>query len=94
MKILAIEIENEGIEWQQAAGILQAEAMQVYQLYLADCIREIYFNEHKNAVLILECESKVTAQELLNTLPLVQKGMIRFELSELRPYDGFRRIMQ
>jgi hypothetical protein len=57
-------------------------------------LREIYFTENKNAVLILECKDKITAKQLLGKLPLVKKKMIDFEITELRPYTGFSRLME
>jgi hypothetical protein len=92
MKILALEKEIEGTTWEHSEKLLEQEAQHVFQLYLADSIREIYFTEDKNAVLILETKDKKTAEELLNDLPLVKSNMIRFEILELRPYTGFARI--
>jgi len=92
MKILAIEKNIEGANWNNSTNILEEEAHCVYQYYLKGFIREIYFTEEKNAVLILECESKEHALKLLNTMPLVEKGFTRFELSELNPYTGYERI--
>ncbi|MBK7811131.1 MAG: superoxide dismutase [Saprospiraceae bacterium] len=94
MKILAIENEIEGVEWDHLEDLLKEEALHVYNLYLSDSIREIYFTENKNAILILETEDKKTAINLLDTLPLVKSGKIRFELMELRPYSGYERIMK
>ena len=94
MKILALEKEIEGIEWFNSENLLKMEAQQVFQLYLSDYVREIYFTEENNAVLILETVNKKTAEELLNELPLVKSGMIRFEIFELRPYTGYERIIK
>jgi hypothetical protein len=93
MKILALEKEVEGANWQNAHDILKEEARQVYQLYLADTLREIYFTEHKTAILILETENKMTAEEFLKKLPLVKMGCISFEVIELRPYSGYDRLI-
>jgi len=93
MKILAIERDIDGADWNSAKEILEDEARHVYQFYLKGIIREIYFTENKNAILILECSNKEVARDLLNTMPLVQKGFTRFELMELRPYTGFTRLM-
>jgi hypothetical protein len=57
-------------------------------------LREIYFTEDKNAVLILEAMDRKAAEELLNGLPLVKYGKIKFEVMELKPYSGFERIMK
>lgn len=94
MKILAIEKDVEGTDWSGSTELLEQEARQVYQHFLEGFIREIYFTEHHNAVIILECKSRDAAVELLNGLPLVRKKMISFEVSELRPYDGYERIMK
>jgi hypothetical protein len=93
MKILAIEKDIEDANWGNAMEVLENEARYVYKFYLDGLIREIYFTRKHNAVIILECESKDAAFNLLNTLPLVQKGMIRFELIELLPYTGYDRIL-
>ncbi len=93
MKFLAIEKNIPEIKWENSEQILKDEAQRVYQLYLSGYLSEIYFNECRNAVLILECESKNEALELLNSLPLVLQKMITFEIMELKPYTGFERII-
>lgn len=94
MKILAIENEIEGVEWGNSEDLLKDEAQHVYNLYLSDSLREIYFTENKNAILMMETEDKKTAIKLLDTLPLVKSGKIKFEVMELRPYTGYERIMR
>jgi hypothetical protein len=94
MKILALEREIEGVEWDNTGKLLEQEAQHVFQLYISDCLREIYFTEDKNAVLILETEDRNTAEKLLNDLPLVKAKKIRFEIIELKPYTGYERIMK
>lgn len=94
MKILAIEKEIKGAKWENVRDLLENEARHVFELYLSDTLREIYFTENKNAVLVLETEDKITAIKLLNSLPLVESGKIEFELMELRPYNGYERIMK
>lgn len=94
MKILAIEKEISGIDWDNENDTLEAEAYRVHELQQMGYLREIYFNESHNAVLILECESKEKALELLKSLPLIQKGLIRFEIMQLNPYTGFDRIIK
>jgi hypothetical protein len=93
MKILAIEKEIEGVKWDSLGDLLVQEAQHVFRLYLSDSLREIYFTENKNAVLILETEDKTAAIKLLDTLPLVQKRKIQFDIMELRPYTGYERIL-
>jgi hypothetical protein len=94
MKILAIEKEIEGVKWDNIEDLLEQEAQHVFQLYLSDSLREIYFTEEKNAVLILETDDRETAKELLDSLPLVKNMKIRFDIMELRPYTGYERIIK
>lgn len=94
MKILAIERELKVVDWEKETPTLIEEAKEVYQLMLSDVLREIYFTENKNAILILECDDKSAAEKLLAKLPLVSKGMIGFDIMELQPYTGFSRLMK
>lgn len=94
MKILAIEKEMEGVAWDNSEGLLKEEARHVYNLYLSDALREIYFTENSNAILVIEAGDKHAAIKLLDELPLVRDGKIRFEVMELRPYTGYERIMK
>lgn len=93
MKILAIEKEVEATSWEQTETLLAQEAYHVFQLYLSGYLREIYFTEHKNAVLILETQDLETAKTILSDLPLVKEHKISFEISVLSPYSGFERII-
>ncbi|HRZ96391.1 MAG TPA: hypothetical protein P5084_02465 [Paludibacter sp.] len=93
MKFLAIEKDIPNTNRGNIEKILADEARKVYELYLSGALREIYFNEAHNAVLILECESKNQAFQLLDSLPLIKSKMIEFEVMELLPYTGFQRIM-
>lgn len=93
MKILAIEQELPGVTTGQFGPYLEAEAAQVWKLYQSGLVRELYFdrNEHR-AVLLLECADEKEAQQTLQALPLVQAGLINFEVIPLIPYPGFGRL--
>ena len=93
MKILAIEKELKSVDWKKESQTLTDEAKVAYNMLLSGNLREIYFTENKNAVLILECENKTTAKQLLSKLPFVEKKIIDFELMELQPYTGFSRLI-
>ena len=93
MKLLAIEKEISKVNWNEENEVLISESYQVYKLFQEGIIREIYFNENENAVILLECNSKEEALKVLATLPLVKAGLISFTLMELHPYTGFDRLI-
>ena len=93
MKILALEIELPNREPADFQPHLQAEAQSVWQLYQAGFLREIYFRDDQNtAILVLECPSIEESRNILATLPLVQVGLIDFEVIPLKPYPGYARL--
>ena len=93
MKIIAMEKEIPGVRPDEFAQHLKSEARQVWKLYQEGCIREFYFREERSeAVLILECADRDEAKQTLDSLPLVQAGLISFDLIPLLPYPGFSRL--
>ncbi len=94
MKIIAMERELKTLSGSSAADLYKSEARQVYALYLKELVREIYLTEAHCAILVLECESLGQAEQALATLPLVQSGVIAFDVHELHPYRGYGRLMK
>lgn len=93
MKILALEHETTGATTADFQLYLKAEAARAWELYRAGAIRELYFRADKHtAVLILECADTEEAGRILATLPLVEHGLISFEVVPLEPYPGFARL--
>jgi muconolactone delta-isomerase len=94
MKALAIERAVPGVS---DAGftdeILKEEARRAWELHMSGEIRELYFRSDEDAaVLVLECEDVAQAKSILSRLPLVQKGLIDFEIIPLKAYPGFERL--
>lgn len=95
MKILAMEVETEGVRPEQYAPHLKAEARRVWELYQSGTIRELYFRaDRSEAVLILECADGNEAQQMLASLPLVQAELITFDIIPLVSYPGFARLFR
>lgn len=95
MKILALERKQPGLTSADVAPHLDAEARRAWNLTQAGIIREMYFRaDESTAVLVLECEDGDAARAVLDTLPLVQAGLITFDLIPLRPYPGFARLFK
>ena len=93
MKILAMEIEVEGVKLEQFQAHLKEEARRVWKLYQSGVIRELYFRaDRSEAVLMLECADLGEARQALRSLPLVKAGLITFDIIPLVPYPGFARL--
>jgi hypothetical protein len=93
MKILAFEVELPGVNPDDYARFSEEEARQVWGLIQEEKIREIYFRRDQNsAVIMLECKDLDEAQGILNTLPFLKNGLIRFDLVPLKPYPGLERL--
>lgn len=93
VKILALEHELSGATSEAFQRLAKDEARQVWELYQAGSIRELYFRaDESSAVLVLECASLDEASKILGDLPFVREGLISFELIALRAYPGFARL--
>ena len=93
MKFLALERELPGTTADEFQPFLIEEARRVWELQQSGALREIYFHaEQHTAILVLECAHAEEARSVLATLPLVQAGLIDFELIPLAAYDGFARL--
>jgi muconolactone delta-isomerase len=93
MKILALEKEVKEAQSTEFQPYLPDEAARVYELYLSGTVREFYFHETEHtAVLMLECADVNEARKVLSNLPLVEAGLITFDLIPLVPYPGFGRL--
>lgn len=93
MKILAIEHDLPAATAEDFQRHAKAEAARAWALHQAGIIRELYFRaDRPEAVLVLESADLAAAQEALSTLPLVQHGLIIFELIPLTAYPGFARL--
>ncbi|MFZ5878358.1 MAG: muconolactone Delta-isomerase family protein [Chloroflexota bacterium] len=93
MKILAIEHELPGATAEGFQQHARAEAARAWELHQQGIIRELYFRADRDeAVLVLECESVDAARAALSSLPLVEHGLIHFELIPLTAYPGFARL--
>lgn len=95
MKVLALEQEAGRIRPEEYLPHLKAEARRIWELQQGGSLREIYFRQDQStAVLVLECDSTAEAQTILGSLPLVQAGLITFEIIPLKAYPGFERLFE
>ncbi len=94
MRILALERDVPGATGDAyTAELLRAEALRAWQLYQDGIVRELYFRaDRTEAVILLECAGVDEAQAVLDTLPLVQAGLVAFDCIPLKAYPGFERL--
>lgn len=93
MKILALEIELPGTDKKAFHELARDEAAKLWKLYQSGVIRELYYRkERSEAVLVLECQGAEEAVKILAALPMVEAGLIDFEIIPLVAYPGFARL--
>ena len=93
LRILALEVEKPETSADEFQPLLAEEAREVWQLYQDEVIREMYFRADRTlAVLMLECKDIEEAKTRLAELPLVNAGLIDFDLVPLVPYPGLSRL--
>lgn len=94
MRILAIERPIPSASPAQfTPELAKAEARRVWELHQQGAIRELFFRaDEPAALLMLESADIAEARAVLASLPLVQTGLIEFEVIPLRAYPGFARL--
>ncbi len=93
VKFIALEIESPNATAADFEPHLRDEARHVWDLQQQGLVREAYFrSDQHTVVLVLECESLAQAQALTAAFPLVQQGLIHFDIIPLIPYAGLSRL--
>jgi hypothetical protein len=93
MQYLITTFDNGNVDWSLKAQLLKDEAKHIYELYQKGIIRNIWFSENKDALLIIEKDTLDQAKETINTFPLVKANLIKFNITYLLPYTGFERLI-
>ena len=71
------------------APFLAEEAKKALKLVASDFIREIYSRQDgQGAILVVEASGEEEARERLQSLPLVQNGLLSIDLYPVAPYRG------
>ncbi len=90
MKFLAFGSDTPSAQASDFQPYLHDEAARVLELKESGFIKEIFFRaDRRDAIILLEAGDEEQVQQILASLPLVKKNLIRFELIPLKPYDGF-----
>ena len=69
---------------------LKAESERALHMLADGKVRDIYSRaDGKGAVLMLEAADEAEARSLMDSLPLVQKGMLEVDIYGIAPYRAF-----
>jgi len=93
MQFLISTYDNGDIDWSLYDHALKSEAQYVWNLYKHGILKNIWFTEKKDAVLIVETSTQDEAVSIINNLPLVKAGLLKYLINSLLPYTGYDRIM-
>jgi len=93
MQYLILTQDNGTINWNNHTVLLKEEANHVWELYKESKIRSIWFSEQKDAILIVEANTREDAKITIETLPLVKANLISYTIHTLLPYTGLERIL-
>ncbi|TDX08273.1 hypothetical protein EV647_0546 [Kribbella sp. VKM Ac-2566] len=87
MKFLAVVSPRAGVGLAELAPLRRAEADYVWSHYVTGVVREFYHRTDKlGAVLILEIDDAQTGHRVLDGLPMLQAGLLTYELLSLAPF--------
>lgn len=87
MKIIAIDKVQPDATPDKIKETFMNEVNHTVKMYLADVVREMYFRQDRSGtVLILEAPSVEDARGLINKMPMVQAGLIDYDLIPVGPF--------
>ncbi|MDY0093643.1 MAG: hypothetical protein RBT80_13170 [Candidatus Vecturithrix sp.] len=93
MQYLINTVDNGHINWSIQSELLMDEAKHVWSLYKKGIIRNIWFSENKDALLMIESENREQVKTILDDFPLVKANLIEYKITLLLPYTGFERLL-
>jgi hypothetical protein len=96
VRVLAIGRARSGVVWLDIAPYVGEETRHMWELYESDRVREFYLraDDRPGVLLVFECDDATEAERLVGSLPIVEAGLLDFEVIPLRPYVGLRRLFE
>ena len=90
---LVITHDKPNVNWKEQEQLLKQEAKVLWDLQKIGIIRNIWFTKNsREAILILEAKDSKNTKEIIDTFPLVEEGLITYDIVELVAYDGYERL--
>jgi len=93
MQYLVATSDSGPVDWASKAEELRREAAHVLRLHTRGLVRQIWFTEDRDAILILEAPDLEAARAIAEGLPLVREGLLRYRITSLLPYTGWERLI-
>jgi hypothetical protein len=95
MQVLALSRRLAAATPQAMAAHAEGEALAAHRLIAAGVLRSAHLcPERPGAALVLECASLDEARAHLATLPMVQAGLIDFDVSRMLPYTSYAELFK
>lgn len=95
MQFLALSRRCEGTTPEKLAALATAEAAAAWQLHAEGVLRSVHIcPDRPGSAIVLECASLEDARIALGRLPMVNAGLIEFEVSRMLPYTGWAALFQ
>ena len=93
MQVLVIARVVEGTALEKVAPLIKPEAEAVWNLYTTEKLRTIhYISDMSGVVMFWEVPSLQELETELQTLPMVQMGVLTYELISMKPYTGISEL--
>ncbi len=93
MQFLVIARVVEGTPMEKVLPLVKAEAAKVWEYQAADLVRSIhYLADMSGAVLMFEAASLEAIEDAVAKLPMVEAGVLKPEISPLKPYTGLEEL--
>ena len=74
-------------------GLIRSEAKAAWKLYEAGLVRDIhYIDDLSGAVMTFEAKDLAEVKTAVETLPMIQQGILEPEYIPLKPYTGFGKL--
>lgn len=93
MQFLLIGRIPQDIAIKQLLPLVKPEATKVWELYASDRLRSIHYITDKSGVVLLyEADCLEEVNKVVASLPMVQAGVLKFEIIPLMPFTGIEEL--
>jgi hypothetical protein len=96
MQYLVLATTSERIKYEEMPSLVHDEVRKVWDLYKSGLLRSIHHRgDVRGVVLMLEADNKEDVEKAMESLPLVQAGLVVINnVIPLKPYLSFERLFR